>query len=95
MAGGDCRDSVKRLLVHVLSQTPVVVRHREEVGEAVSLLATEFRENQVHSQSVAVADCRQCCNSELCSLQGELKFELCSVFYSVLSAVGQVSGNVL
>ena len=52
--GGGGGASIKQLLVHLLGHPAVVARHREVVEEVVSLLAAEFRDNQVHN---ALCDC--------------------------------------
>lgn len=47
VAGGACRSSVRRLVEAMVGQSAVVARHSETVGEVVSILASEFRANQV------------------------------------------------
>ena len=47
VGGGGCRSSVRKLVEAMMGQSVVVARHSEMVGEVVSILATEFRANQV------------------------------------------------
>lgn len=58
VGGGGCRSSVRKLVEAMVAQPSVVARHSEMIGEVVSILATEFRANQVE----VVGDVWWCCS---------------------------------
>ena len=70
--GGRCKTGLGQLLIHLLSHTAVVDRHRQEAAEAVILLAHEFRVKQDELKF-------ELCNT-LCSIlgaAGEVSSQLC------------------